>query len=167
MSSFLFLSFSTRGLVLWYVFMLTLGLFKTLSTCCAFLLVLYDPIFPLGVNVHVPMHYLESSEAVKSVGECSGTERGNRTLLPSCSLKNQPELIWSPKPSCWRLLDLCVWFIFWMCFSSQLLHHSCSIMPCSKHVFYNSLPYMESMHQACLNFSCHVSAVLCFTPNGF
>lgn len=64
------------------VSMLRLSLFKTVSTHSAFFLVLYDPIFPLGVNIHVPMHYLKSSEAMKSVGVCSGTqtERGEQDL---------------------------------------------------------------------------------------
>ena len=71
----LFLSLSTRGLVRWCVFVLSS---KTISTSCAFVLVLYDPVFPLGVNIRVPL----SSEAVKSVGAGSGTraERGERDL---------------------------------------------------------------------------------------
>lgn len=147
--------------------MLSLSLFETISTYCTFVLVLYDPIFALSVNFHVLIFMCPCTtlKALKQwrVSECAvelGLRGENRTLLPSCSFKNQPELIWSPKLSCWCLLDLYVWFIFWMCFSFQLLHHSCFIMPCSNHV-----PYMESMHQACLNFSCHVSTVLCFAPN--
>jgi len=52
-----------------------------------------------------------------------------------------------------------------MGFSSRRLHHNCFTMPCSKRAFYNSLLYMESVHQACLKFSCHVSTVLCHAPN--
>lgn len=76
--------------------------------------------------------------------------RKHRTMLPgACTISRISQLIWNPEP--WHLIVLCAWFIFWMCFCSQLFvvavqsHHALN-------VFYSSLPYMKFTHQACLRF---------------
>lgn len=57
--------------------------------------------------------------------------RKHRTVLPAaCTISRISQLIWSPEP--WHLIVLCVWFIFWMCFRSQLLRCGCSIIPHTK-----------------------------------